>query len=85
VAEITTDVELSVPGRPAHILPVNDISVWVERYAVLEPILVTRFPKKAPEFFAFTATTVRAKCYYGESDGLFTTANSAERLWLAEI
>ena len=64
LAELTTDVELSVPGRPAHTHPVTDILVWVERLAVMAAIHATRFPEKAPEFFTNMATIVRAERNY---------------------
>ena len=64
VAKLTTDVELSMPGRPAHTHPITDISVWVERFTVMAVILATRFSEKAPEFFAYMATIVRAEHNY---------------------
>ena len=64
VAELTTDVELLVPGRLAHIHPITDISLWVERFAVMAAILATHFPEKAPEFFVYMATIVRAERNY---------------------
>ena len=64
VAKLTTDVELLVPGRLAHIHPITDISLWVERFAVTAAILATHFPEKAPEFFVYMATIVRAERNY---------------------
>ena len=55
-----------VPGctpTPAR-LPVTDISVWVERFSMMASILVTRFPDKAAELFAYQASIVRAERNY---------------------
>ena len=67
MSDITTDVELpQTPGRPTTSgrLPVTDISIWVEKFSVLAAILVTRFPEKAAELFAYQASIVRAERNY---------------------
>ena len=46
--------------RPA----ITDISQWVERFSLMAAILATRFPLKAPEFWAYQATIVRAERNY---------------------
>ena len=67
MSDIMTDVELpQTPGRPTTSgrLPVTDISIWVEKFSVLAAILVTRFPEKAAELFAYQAYIVRAERNY---------------------
>ena len=49
---------------PVDSLPVTDISIWVEKFSVLAAILVTRFPEKAAELFAYQASIVRAERNY---------------------
>ena len=51
---------LPTPPRP----PIDDISRWVERFSLMAAVLSTRFPEKAPEFFAYQATIVRADRNY---------------------
>lgn len=48
------------PPPPAR-LPVTNISVWMERYSLMAATLATRFPEKAPEFFAYQAAIIRAE------------------------
>ena len=65
MAEITADDDPSQNGsRPQHRLPVTRISQWLERFSLMAAILTTRFPEKAPEFFAYQAMIVRAKRNY---------------------
>ncbi len=45
------------PARP----PIQDISQWVERFALMAGVLASRFPEKAPELFAYMATITRAE------------------------
>ena len=45
------------PARP----PIQDISQWVERFALMAGVLTSRFPDKAPELFAYMATITRAE------------------------
>ena len=40
------------------------ISQWLERFSLMAAILTTRFPEKAPEFFAYQAMIVRAERNY---------------------
>ena len=55
-----------VPGRTSALahLAVTDISVWVERFSMIASILVTRFPDKAAELFAYQASIVWAERNY---------------------
>ena len=46
-----------LPARP----PIQNISVWVERFSVMAALLATRFPHKAAELFAYQASIVRAE------------------------
>ena len=58
ISEITSDLEPAhVPGRPPPpaILPITDISVWVERYSLMVATIAVRFPEKALELFAYQA------------------------------
>ena len=40
--------------------PVTDISQWTECFAALAAILSTRFPDKAPQFWSYLRTIVKA-------------------------
>ena len=62
MAELYMDGDLTAPNsRPPPNTPgVTNISVWVERFA----IMVTRFPDKAPEFLAYMAIIVRVERNY---------------------
>ena len=65
MAEITADDDTpSVVGRTQPRLPVTNISQWLERFSLMAAILATRFPEKAPEFFAYQAMIVRAERNY---------------------
>ena len=50
----------SIPARP----PVTDISVWVERFSLMAGVLVTRFPDKVGELFAYQASIIRVERNY---------------------
>jgi len=67
ISEISVDAEPSAnPTRapaPAR-LPITDISVWVERFSLMAAVLVSRFPDKAAELFAYQASIVRAERNY---------------------
>ena len=66
-----------VPDRthtPA-LLPVADISVWVECFSMMASILVTRFPDKAAELFAYQVSIVRAEQNYEGKRWSSTTVN----------
>ena len=67
IAEISVEVDTpQVPGRPPPPArpPITDISQWVERFSLMAAILSTRFPEKAPEFWAYQASIVRAERNY---------------------
>ena len=48
------------PSRP----PITDLSLWLERFSIMAGILVTRFPEKAAELFAYQASIVKAERNY---------------------
>ena len=72
MAELTTDAwqddlpsePPNLPRRPTRRAPVTDISVWLECYSRMAAIIVTRFPEKAPELWAYQATILRAARNY---------------------
>ena len=66
MAELCMDGDLTAPNsRPPPNPPgVTNISVWVERFAIMAAILATTFPDKAPEFLAYMAIIVRAERNY---------------------
>ena len=45
-----------LPARP----PILDVSMWTEKFCSMAAVLSTRFPEKAPEFFAYLASILRA-------------------------
>ena len=47
-------------GKP----PVVDIKMWLECYARMAALLVTRFPEKGPELWAYQTTILRAAHNY---------------------
>lgn len=51
-----------LPARP----PIQDISVWLERYSIMAALLSARFPEKAPELFAYQSSIVRAERNYDD-------------------
>ena len=57
---VLDDPPVQVPGQPPLPArpPVQDISVWVEKYSVMAALLASRFPEKAPELFAYQASIV---------------------------
>ena len=67
MSEISVDSDLPQASTraptPAR-LPVTDISIWVERFSLMAAILVTRFPGKAAELFAYQASIIRAERNY---------------------
>ena len=67
MSEVGVDVEPpSTPSRmpaPSR-FPVSDISVWIERFSLMAAVLVSRFPDKATELFAYQASIVRAERNY---------------------
>ena len=66
MSELTVDGDTSqATGRPHPArLQVTSISQWLERFAMMAAIMVTRFPLKAPELFACQAMIVRAQRNY---------------------
>ena len=48
--------------------PVTDIHVWLECYARMTALLVTRFPQKGPELWAYQSTIVKAAHNYEGSN-----------------
>ena len=64
MAEISLDDPLvQTPGHPPlpARLPIQDISIWVEKYSVMAALIASHFPDKAPELFAYQASIVRAE------------------------
>ena len=64
MAELTIDDMPSgrTPAPPR--LAITSISQWVERFSLMAAVLVSRFPEKAAELFAYQATIVRAERNY---------------------
>jgi hypothetical protein len=59
MSEISLDDPLPpTPGQPPLL---QNISVWVEKFSVMAALLVSRFPQKAPELFAYQASIIRAE------------------------
>ena len=54
--------------RTAAKLPVTDIRVWMECYARMAALLVTRFPEKGPELWAYQSTITKAAHNYEGSN-----------------
>ena len=53
------------PGKPAPARPpIQCISQWSERFCLMARILPTKFPEKAPEFFAYHASIIRVERNY---------------------
>ena len=48
------------PRRMSRKAPVHDIGLWIECFSRMAAVLVSRYPDKAPELFAYQATIVRA-------------------------
>ena len=48
------------PPPPAR-APVQDISVWMEKYSITVILLTSRFPEKAPELFTYLASIIQAE------------------------
>ena len=66
ISEVTVDGDTpQAAGRPPPArLPITSISQWLERFSMMAAIMVTRFPLKAPELFAYLALIVRAQRNY---------------------
>ena len=81
MSEISVDSDLPQASTraptPAR-LPVTDISIWVERFSLMAAILVTRFPGKAAELFAYQASIIQAERNY---EGWCMTARSGKKPW----
>ena len=64
MSEISLDDPLQhSPGHPPLLAcpPIQNISVWVEKFSVMAALLASRFPEKAPELFAYQPSIVRAE------------------------
>ena len=46
-----------LPTRP----PIQNLSIWVEKFSIMAALLASRYPHKAPELFAYQAAIVRAE------------------------
>ena len=54
MAEITADVDpLQSANSPPAQPQITSISMWLERFSLMVATLVTRFPEKVPELFAY--------------------------------
>ena len=74
MSEITgDDLPTPIPGQPPLPArpPVQNISVWVEKFSIMAALIASRFPQKVPELFAYQASIVRAE------------RNFADRRWVA--
>ena len=64
----TEDLAGSEVGAPARRAPskppVTDIKVWLECFARMASLLVTRFPEKGPEMWAYQTTILKAANNY---------------------
>ena len=56
------------PRRTTAKPPVTDIKVWLECYSRMAALLVTRFPDKGPELWAYQTTILRAAHNYEGSN-----------------
>ena len=64
MSDISPDeVQTATPGMPPPPpkKPIQDISLWVEKFATMASVLVSRFPEKAPELFAYLTSVVKAE------------------------
>jgi hypothetical protein len=67
MSEVTVgDVLPAVPGRPPPpaLLPISDMSQWVERYSLMAAILCSKYPEKAGKLFAYQASIIRTEINY---------------------
>ena len=55
-----------LPRRPRR-APITDNTILVECYSQMAALLSTRFPEKAPEFWVYQATIIRASRNYDNS------------------
>ena len=56
--------EAATPRRRLGKAPVTDIRIWLECFARMAAVLVTRFPEKAPELWAYQTTIVKVAHTY---------------------
>ena len=57
---VTVDGQVLSARRQPRRAPVQDVSLWIEAYSRMAAVLVTRFPDKGPELWAYQASIVRA-------------------------
>ena len=62
--EDTSPADSPTAPRRSSRPPVTKIKTWLECYARLAAVLVTRFPEKAPELWAYQSTIVKAAHSY---------------------
>eukprot|EP00731_Ephydatia_muelleri_P032923 Em0024g467a len=60
---VVFDAQLN-PRRLSRKAPVQDISLWIECFSRMAAVLVTRYPDKGPELWAYQASIVRAARNY---------------------
>jgi hypothetical protein len=77
MAELKADIWVDEPPasdvghlarRPSSKPPVTDIRIWLECFARMAAVLVTRFPEKGPELWAYQTTILRAAHNYEGSN-----------------
>lgn len=54
----------TLSGRPSRRAPVTDISLWLECYSRMAAIMVTCFPHKGLELWAYQASILKAARNY---------------------
>ena len=64
----------ATPARRTSKPPVVSIKSWLECYARMATVLVSRFPEKAPELWAYQSTVLVAAHNY---EGAHMTGSSA--------
>ena len=63
--ELTAGIDPPQAGNCPPFQPqITNISMWLERFSLMAATLVTRFPEKAPELFAYQVLMVRAERNY---------------------
>ena len=55
------DFPANTPGQPPLTAPIQNISIWIEKFSVIAALIASRFQGKAPELFSYQASVVQAK------------------------
>ena len=59
--------------------PIQNVSVWIEKFSLMAALIASCFPEKAPELFAYQASIVRAEWNFDDREPAregFTPNNS---------